>query len=131
MKFNNKKRIQNHKYFYGGLLVILIGTFFVIQDVPLLNTAYLLIKYNLLVFAFLLTVYALNGREYFEYDSTAQILIIKNDNIIKHGLFPERMMKVEFPKIKLSNYKIRNYLLYKSLNIYIHSKEKEIIKKNF
>jgi hypothetical protein len=131
MKFNNKKRIQNHKYIYLVTLILLVAIFLIILDVPLLNVSYQIFKYNFLVLSFLLIVHTLNGREYFEYDSTGQILIIKNASIVKHGIFPESMMAVEFPKSKLNRFKIKNYGLYKTLSLYINSKEKGIVKKSF
>jgi hypothetical protein len=131
MKFNNYKRIKNRKQIYNILFLILLAIFLFIALTPIHNSKYNVIKYIFLGIAILLAMYVIISNGYFEYDSTGMVVIIKNDTIAKKDFFPLAVKSVEFPKGKLKDFKIKNYLFYRSLNIYLNSKEKGTVKKHF
>ncbi|MFK5889485.1 MAG: hypothetical protein QM486_02000 [Flavobacteriaceae bacterium] len=131
MKFNNHKRVKNTKQFYNTLLIISLAIFVFIAITPIHNTRFNMVKYIFLGFAFLIVILAVLGNGYFEYDSTGMVVIIKNDGIYKKEMAPLAIKTIEFPKKKLKDFKIKNYLVYRALNIYLHSKDKGTIKKHF
>lgn len=61
--------------------------------------------------------------KYFEYDSDGDVLVIINRGIIISEFVNYREKIAEFPKEKLLYYKIKDYKIYKSLNLYIRSGE--------
>lgn len=61
--------------------------------------------------------------KYFEYDSDGDALVVINRGMIISEFFNYREKKAEFPKTKLLYYKLNNYIIYKSLNLYIKSGE--------
>lgn len=61
--------------------------------------------------------------KYFEYDSDGDVLVIINRGLIVSEIFNYREKIVEFPKEKLLYYKLKDYGIYKSLNLYIRSAE--------
>ena len=61
--------------------------------------------------------------KYFEYDSDGDVLVLINKGIVISEFFNYRENKAEFPKTKLLYYKLNNYIIYKSLNLYIRSGE--------
>lgn len=131
MKFNNRKKLKTRKNIYKSLLVISILAFIIIVSTPLLNEAYGMIKYSLLLFCLLLIIYLLNADEYFEYDSTGEVIIIKNDSLVKKSLFPHEVKTHEFPKTKLKRCRVINFYLFKTLYIYLHSKSDGTTKLKF
>lgn len=131
MKFNNHKRIKNRKHIYNILFIILLAIFLFIALTPIHNNKYSVIKYFFLGSAIVLALYVIISNAYFEYDSTGMVVILKNDTMAKKNYFPLAVKSVEFPKGKLKGFNIRNYILYRSLNIYLNSKEKRTVKKHF
>ena len=131
MKFNNYKRIKNRKHIYNILFIILLAIFLFIALTPIHNNKYSVIKYFFLGSAIVLALYVIISNAYFEYDSTGMVVIIKNDTIVKKYFFPLAVKSVEFPKGKLKKFKINNYILYRSLNIYLDSKENGTVKNHF
>lgn len=131
MKFNNYKRIKNRKQIYNILFIILLAIFLFIAITPIHNERFNLVKYIFLGIALVLALYVIISNGYFEYDSTGMVVIIKNDTIGKKDYFPLAVKSVEFPKGKLKDFNIRNYILYRSLNIYLNSKEKGTLKNHF
>lgn len=61
--------------------------------------------------------------KYFEYDSDGDILVIINRGMIVSEFINYREKIVEFPKTKLLYYKLMDYRIYKSLNLYVRSGE--------
>ena len=59
--------------------------------------------------------------KYFEYDSDGDVLVIVNRGLIVSEFINYREKLVEFPKEKLLYYKLKDYGIYKSLNLYIRS----------
>lgn len=56
--------------------------------------------------------------KYFEYDSEGNILVIVNKGIMLSDFFNYRENRAELPKKKLLYFKLNNYGIYKSLNLY-------------
>jgi len=131
MKFNNLKRINNTKQFYTTLFIIFLAVFVFINITPILNSRFNMVKYIFLGLAFIIVLLAFLGNGYFEYDSTGMVVILKNDSITKKSMAPLAVKTLEFPKKKLKDFKIRNYIVYRSLIIYLNSKEKGTVKKHF
>ena len=61
--------------------------------------------------------------KYFEYDSDGDVLVIINRGMIVSEFFNYREKIVAFPKTKLLYYKLKDYKIYKSLNLYVRSGE--------
>ena len=59
--------------------------------------------------------------KYFEYDSDGDVLVIINKGMIVSEFVNYREKIVEIPKRKLLYYKLKDYVIYKSLNLYIRS----------
>ncbi len=59
--------------------------------------------------------------KYFEYDSDGDVLVIINKGLIVSEFVNYREKIVEIPKRKLLYYKLKDYGIYKSLNLYIRS----------
>ena len=71
-----------------------------------------------LVFAILFLITHRVSR-YFEYDSDGVQVVIINRGLLLSDHFNYREHKVEFDKDQLKGYNFRNYLLYKTLDVYI------------
>lgn len=69
---------------------------------------------------FILSIFYLRGRQIFEFDSDGEALSIKNRHIIPYFF---AAVSDEFPKYKLLNYNILNYIFLKRLYISIKSKK--------
>ncbi|WP_242205491.1 hypothetical protein [Aestuariivivens insulae] len=60
---------------------------------------------------------------YFEYDSDGMKVIVINKGLLLSDYLNYRESKVEFEKKDLISYKLYNYLVYKSLILYIRSRK--------
>ena len=78
----------------------------------------LIIAFFVIVFVVLYSI-----AKYFEYDSDGDVLVIINRGLIVSEFVNYREKIVEFPKKKLLYYKLKDYGIYKSLNLYIRSGE--------
>lgn len=76
---------------------------------------------NIFLFSVLgiVLLFAHKVSKYFEYDSESNVLVFVSKGIILSEFFNYRENRAEFPKQKLLYYKLNNYGLYKSLNLYI------------
>ena len=131
MKFNNNKRVKRTIELYNTLLIIFLAIFVFINITPIHNTRFYFLKYIFLGLAFIVVLLTILGNGYFEYDSTGMVIILKNDSILKKEFLPFRVKTIEFPKEKLKNIVIKNYWVYRSLEIYLKTKENHTIKKHF
>ena len=59
--------------------------------------------------------------KYFEYDSDGEILVVANKGMVLSEFFRHREKIVEIPKRKLLYYKVKDYTIYRSLNLYLKS----------
>ena len=87
--------IRNSKLKYAVLFGVLIASFFIIHKIA----------------------------KYFEYDSDGNVLVVLNKGLLLSEFFNYRENRAEFPKHRLLYYKINNYGIYKTLNLYISSGE--------
>ena len=78
----------------------------------------LIIGFFVIVFVVLYSI-----AKYFEYDSDGDVLVIINKGLIVSEFVNYREKIAEFPKKKLLYYKLKDYGIYKSLNLFIRSGE--------
>jgi hypothetical protein len=123
MRINNAK-IKNTiltAYFLLIFAVILNTLVFRLFGDWIHNTK---LELGLIIAFFIIVFIALHYiSKYFEYDSDGDILVIINRGLIVSELINYREKIVEFPKRKLLYYKLKDYGIYKSLNLYIRSGE--------
>lgn len=131
MKFSTSKSTKFIKTGYW-LLLVLVGGFylfhFFISIEPVL-TGKEMIVFTAFVGAGSFFWYL--RAKYFEYDSSGEVLIFVNKGVLLTELFNYREDKAEFPKAKLYNFKIKNYIIYKPLYIYVRSKDDSLKKVKF
>ncbi|NNK28791.1 MAG: hypothetical protein HKP06_11200 [Flavobacteriaceae bacterium] len=81
-------------------------------------------KFIVLIGVLILTLlFAHRVSKYFEYDSDGNVLVLMNKGMLLSEFFNYRENRAEFPKSRLLYYKLNNYGVYKSLNIYIKSND--------
>jgi len=123
MRFNNQhvRQFVASAYFVFVVALFLSAFSFSYVSKIITNAGY---KY-LFLFAILITSFLLIHKlaRYFEYDSDGTVLVIINRGLFLSEFFNYRENKAEFPKKKLLNYKIKNYGIYKTLDLYIQGKK--------
>lgn len=120
MRLSNKSKIPRYNFINTSLwLIMVIGSIVFFLEEYKFN----LISINSYVFLVapmaLLFVFYKAGRQIFEYDSDGEAVHFRNRNIIP---FLDKSLSDEFPKYKLQNYEIVNFLFIKRLYIKISSK---------
>lgn len=131
MRTNNAKvkNIIISVYFILIVLAILLATIFSafshLTSNPLLT--FLLISLGFLILFF--SVHAIS--KYFEYDSDGVKVILINKGLLLSDYFNYREHQVEFDKSRLAAFKFKNYVLYKSLTLYIKSSNGHTKKETF
>lgn len=75
----------------------------------------------LLISIFFLIIYIYRFGKFFEYDSDGEALCFRNSGAVLVDSFNYREKRAEFPKHKLNNFKVKDYLVIKKLNIYVKS----------
>ena len=122
MKFSTSKSSKIIKSMYW-LIFFFVGGFYVFNYVvslsPIVDGKEMIMITSLL--AILLGFWYMRAR-YFEYDSNGSVLIFVNRGVLLQSLINYRETKAEFPKEKLRKYRIKNYLIYRPLYIYVKSK---------
>jgi len=121
MRFNNQKAKNSviTLYFIFAVLFVFATVFF--------DAIKSFIGGGRMRFFFLISVlgavllFAHKVSKYFEYDSEGNVLVIVNKGIMLSDFFNYRENRAEFLKKKLLYYKLNNYGIYKSLNLYILS----------
>lgn len=120
MRLSNKSKANRYNFINTCLLMVLL----------LGIIAYFIEEYKFKLFGMgsylfiiiplvsLVLVYKA-GRQIFEYDSDGEAVHFRNRNIIP---FLDKSLSDEFPKYKLQNYEILNFLFIKRLYIKISSK---------
>ncbi|SDS43667.1 hypothetical protein SAMN04515667_2175 [Formosa sp. Hel1_31_208] len=68
---------------------------------------------------------------YFEYDSDGIKVVILNRGLLLSDQFNYREQKLEFDKNQLYAFKFRNYIIYKTLTIYLKNQRDKKTKKTF
>lgn len=131
MRTNNSK-VKNviiSLYFILIVLAIitstLVSSFSDVTDSP---TTSILIILGVFLVLFIITH---NISKYFEYDSDGIQVVITNKGLLISDQLNYREHRVEFEKEKLKKFKFRNYFFYKSLAIYLESKNDHVRKEVF
>lgn len=131
MRTNNLKvkNIIISVYFVMILLAILAATVFSAFS-HLSNNPTLIFLIILLAFiALFFLVHFIS--KYFEYDSDGIKVVVINKGLLLSDYFNYREHKVEFSKENLLAYKFHNYLIYKTLNLYIKDRKGNKKKETF
>ncbi|MBW7674738.1 hypothetical protein [Chryseobacterium chendengshani] len=120
MRLSNRSKAPIYNFVNTLLLMtLLIGIIAFLLEEYKFNIlgleSYLLIIIPLI----LLTLYYLNGRQIFEYDSDGEAIHFRNRNIIP---FLSKALSDEFPKYKLIKYDVVNIFFVKRLYLTISSK---------
>lgn len=80
--------------------------------------------------ALMVLAYIYAKASYFKYDSSGQKLRLQNKKALYRFYLKRKNVDIEFDKVRLKRYKITNYLIYKSLTLYVSgSKNKETLEK--
>lgn len=121
MRLSNKKKIPIYNFFqilfWMGLIFGIVLFFIEKYKMDFLNSgSYLLILIPLL----LLCLLWLRGKQIFEYDSDGETLTFNNYSIVTPF---KNQKKDEFPKYKLKNFEVVNFIFFKKVLINIHSKK--------
>ncbi|MGB6094288.1 MAG: hypothetical protein WBF83_11070 [Moheibacter sp.] len=129
MRINNKRVIPIVNIVYTFLMLgILCGLLLILVPIPaIINLVphefrpefpYLIIcLFSLLIFSFKKT-----GPQQFEYSSDGETITIRTKDPFWSKYFPQNVRMVDFPKRKLSGFKIKKKSFGKRLELYIRSK---------
>ena len=122
MKFNNRKETG----FIPSIYIIIVAVFITnafasvelkYDDVPF--------NYSSLIpnaIALLVGIYIFTVGKTFEFDSDGETINFKSNGVLISQFMRYREQRTEVPKSKLKDFRIENYLFYKRLHIYIHSR---------
>lgn len=128
MKFSTAKTSKIIKSIYW-LIFLVVGGFYVYNYVVSLSP---IIEGKKMMFVTIIIIIVLAfwymRARYFEYDSNGSVLIFINRGVLIQQLLNYREFKAEFPKEKLYKYKVKHYLIYRPLYIYVRSKNGRIKK---
>lgn len=122
MKFNNRKETSIIPSIYIIVVAVFITNAFAsielkYDDVPF-NYSSLIPN----VIALLVGIYIFIVGRTFEFDSDGETINFKSNGVLVSQFMHYREQRTEVPKSKLKDFKVDNYLLYKRLHIYIHSR---------
>ncbi|HET8808767.1 MAG TPA: hypothetical protein VFM65_00695 [Flavobacteriaceae bacterium] len=127
MRFSNSKSIKILPYICFFLLMLILVCLF-LKLVWLMSSVWFYILAGL---AFLGLIYLYLKAKYFQYDSFGEKLRFENKKAIRRFFAGRKIYKLEFNKRKLKQYTLKNYGIYKSLEISFSSKKNKLKKKIF
>ena len=122
MKFNNRKETS----FIPSIYIIVVAVFITnafasleikYDDVPF-NYSSLIPN----VIALVVGIYIFMVGKTFEFDSDGETMNFKSNGVLVSQFMHYREQRTEVPKSKLKDFKVENYLFYKRLHIFIHSR---------
>ncbi|CDF79163.1 conserved hypothetical protein [Formosa agariphila KMM 3901] len=123
------KNIIVSVYFVLILLAVIMATVFSAFS-DLTNNAGIIFFIIVFVFAGLfLAVYLI--AKYFEYDSDGDKVFVTNKGLLLSERFNYRAHEFEFNKEDLVGFKFNNYIVYRSLVLYVKSKGRSTVKEHF
>lgn len=130
MRFNNArlKKWIPFLYFFlvlGGIVTILYALFFQ-DELNKLKWWYIISGALILLFV---AVYS--SAKYFEFDSDGNVFTFINKGLFVSNFINYREKRAEFPKEKLARYRIKNYLIFCKIYIYIKSRDNKIKRLSF
>lgn len=121
MRFNNSKAKKWVPVLYFLLLLLVLGAIFYAL---VIDKEFEELKYwnfiPVILLIIIITIYT--TAKYFEFDSDGNVLTFINKGLFISDYINYREQRAEFPKEKLSAYKLQNYFIFSYLNIYIKSK---------
>lgn len=122
MKFSTAKSSKVIKSIYW-LIFLAVGGFYVFNYIISLSPVVegKKMMFITIIIIVVLAFWYMRAR-YFEYDSNGSVLIFINRGILLQKIVNYRETKAEFPKEKLRKYKIKNYIIYRLLYVYVKSK---------
>ena len=131
MRTNNLKvkNIIISVYFVMILLAILASTVFSAFSHSSSNPTLIFLIILLAFIALFFLVHFIS--KYFEYDSDGTKVVVINKGLLLSDYFNYREHKVEFSKENLLAYKFHNYVIYKTLNLYIKDRKGNKKKETF
>ncbi|HET8887160.1 MAG TPA: hypothetical protein VFM70_12495 [Salinimicrobium sp.] len=131
MKCNNKSIVNKVPLIYFLLIASIFATNVVhYHENNAERSTWWLIATPTLLLLVLLTYFYRNAK-YFEFDSSGEVLVVVNRGTFLSRFLLYREEKAEFPKSKLKDYEIRDFVVYKSLNLYIKSDDTRTKKTKF
>ncbi|WP_386406583.1 hypothetical protein [Sungkyunkwania multivorans] len=83
------------------------------------------------LFLVLFSWFVYKNVKYFEYDSDGDVLNFINRGMFISNFINYRENRAEFPKVKLSHYKINDYVIYRTLNVYVKTKNHRVKRLRF
>ena len=124
MRFNNRKETSIVPSIYIIVVAVFITNAFAsielkYDDVPF-NYSSLIPNF----IALFVAVYIFVVGKSFEFDSDGETINIKSNGLLVSKFMHYREKRTEVPKSKLKDFRIENYIFYKRLHIYIHSRNK-------
>ena len=131
MRTNNSK-VKNviiSVYFILIVFAILLATVFRAFSDLTENPALTFLIILLAFIALFLTVYYIS--KYFEYDSDGIKVVVLNKGLLLSDYINYREHKLEFSKQDLIGYKFYNYLVYKTLTLYVKDRKGHKKKETF
>lgn len=125
MRLSNRQKVPWFN-FQNTVVIALIALGFLLFVLEKFKFNILGIEENLLIlFPIILAVISyLRGRQIFEYDSDGEMITIKNR---RTNMFFPKVSNDEFPKYKVVDYQVVNFIIYKKLYLYINSKKHQKI----
>lgn len=124
MRFNNRKETSIVPSIYIIVVAVFITNAFAsielkYDDVPF-NYSSLIPN----VVALAVGVYIFIVGKSFEFDSDGETLNFKSNGLLVSKFMHYREKRTEVPKSKLKDFRVENYIFYKRLHIYIHSRNR-------
>lgn len=112
-------------YFVLIVLAVLLATVF--------KSLEIFVESNLFVFlgCFMILIIFHYIARHFEYDSDGDKMILLNQGLILTDYLNYRKHRLEFSKEQLIGFKIKNFIIYKSLVIVIKNQDEKTIKERF
>ncbi len=130
MRFDNAKSRNwiSFLYFFIGIggVITMLYLFFFREDSHKINIWYS-IPISLVVF--FIIVYS--SAKYFEFDSDGNVLTFINKGLFISNFINYRERRAEFPKEKLKRYRIKNYIMFSRLYLYIKSRSNKTKRVHF
>jgi len=130
MRFNNSKAKKWVPVLYFLLLFLALGAIFYAL---VIDKEFEELKYwnfiPVVLLILMITIYV--TAKYFEFDSDGNVLTFINKGLFISDYINYREQRAEFPKEKLSAYKLQHFLVFSYLNIYIKSKGNSIKRVRF
>lgn len=121
MRFDN---IKSTKKIYSicFFLLILILLFILLETFHLVSTTFF---YVLVGVPFIALIYIFAMANYFWYDHFGENLLFQNKKVMSRFYLKRKKHRVIFNKAKLKKYKIKDYVIYRSLKLYISLSKKQ------